>query len=153
MNLAGADSRTSAAAGLPLFHPERSFRTHQMNRRVRGASGDGQGAALKPCLEWANLSRAQPGAAQAAGAIRPGPRAAVSWTRSPLIVSSLVHATSAAVLGTRRWGFSLSGATVVADGSHRLLLAQPGAGAERLVEAVRLERLADLGDHLDLACE
>jgi hypothetical protein len=56
-------------------------------------------------------------------------------------------------LGTRRWGFSPSGATVVADGSHRLLLAQPGAGPERLVEAVRLERLADLGDHLDLACE
>jgi hypothetical protein len=50
MNLAGADSRTSAASGLPLFHPERSFRTHQMNRRVRGAGGDGQGAALKPCL-------------------------------------------------------------------------------------------------------
>jgi hypothetical protein len=50
-------------------------------------------------------------------------------------------------------GILASGATMVADGSHRLLLAQPGAGAERLVEAVRLERLADLGDHLDLACE
>jgi hypothetical protein len=70
-----------------------------------------------------------------------------------LIVSSLVHATSAAMLGTRRWGFPPSDATVVADGSHRLLLAQPGADAERFVEAVRLERLADLGDHLDLACE
>jgi hypothetical protein len=70
-----------------------------------------------------------------------------------LIVCSLVHATSAAVLGTGRWGFPHSGATVVAGGSHRLLLAQPGAGAERLVEAVRLEGLADLGDHLDLACE
>jgi hypothetical protein len=55
--------------------------------------------------------------------------------------------------GTRCGGSSPSDATVVADGSHRLLLAQPGAGAERLVEAVRLERLADLGDHLDLACE
>jgi hypothetical protein len=50
MSLVGPDSRTSAAAGLPLY-PERPFRTHQMNRRVRDAGGDGQGAALRPCLD------------------------------------------------------------------------------------------------------
>jgi hypothetical protein len=34
------------------------------------------------------------------------------------------------------------------DGGHRLVLAEPGASGVRLVEVVRAQRLADLGDQL-----
>ena len=47
-------------------------------------------------------------------------------------------------------GCPRAGAAPVADGGHRLLEVEPGAGGEHLVEAVRPQRLAELSDQLGL---
>jgi hypothetical protein len=41
-----------------------------------------------------------------------------------------------------------AGAAPVTDGGHGLLLAEPGASGERLVEPVGIQCLTDLGDQL-----